>query len=646
MKKTVIISLISVTLFAFTTVTNKQNLIKDSCVNTFDNEKIWDGNLSEDKLDEFLKGSYTVVKGDISIENTKLTDLKSLSNLKRCEGIFYIKWNDVLNNIKGLHNLKWVNKFYIGSNPQLGTFEGLQNLEAVNTLDVNDNKNLYDITTLSGITVLYELSITDNVSLANLEGLQNIKSIKGNLSIENNDVTNLEGLRSLTEVGKELTISSNSRLKTLEGLEQIQKIKKIYISRNRNLTSLSNFKNLKSIDMLFISNSRSLIELTGFTAVKNIKELHVNSNKNLKIINFFEGLTNVKKLIEIEHNNSLKNVMGFNKLKNIGGDFRVSNNDSLKKITGFNNLEKVNTLFIWYNIFLESVENFKNLTYVESRLIIKGNHSLKSLKGLEKLKSVKVSVSIDNNNVNDFSVLSMPLLTYLVKNKTQYIFEDNNNNSIKIDELIENTTFRTLMTREFLKDKSKHKLYLMRNEILARKGYVFKDEELQKLFQSKKWYKPNNIGKIKLSEIDKKNIKLIEGIEKEIADYAVKLVPIIKNKFKTEAPFANNHKEYQSKIIDFIKTIDIDTILKSNRLSYHKDYFLHKDENNNYIENDRTEDRIHIFFGESKNVFSIVIANYFVYEFSGEIGRELTVFDFMIKKDYSFEYNKDFRKNN
>lgn len=108
MKKTVIISLISVTLFAFTTVTNKQNLIKDSCANTFDNEKIWNGNLSEDKLDEFLKGSYTVVKGDISIENTKLTDLKSLANLKRCEGTFYILNNDKLHRLRGLQNLDFI----------------------------------------------------------------------------------------------------------------------------------------------------------------------------------------------------------------------------------------------------------------------------------------------------------------------------------------------------------------------------------------------------------------------------------------------------------------------------------------------------------------------------------------------------------
>ncbi len=72
-----------------------------------------------------------------------------------------------------------------------------------------------------------------------------------------------------------------------------------------------------------------------------------------------------------------------------------------------------------------------------------------------------------------------------------------------------------LFTKSELSSKTSNELKLIRNEIYARKGYVFKNVELQKYFIKKKWYTPKRNIKIILSEIDNQNVNLIKQVETE-----------------------------------------------------------------------------------------------------------------------------------
>lgn len=59
---------------------------------------------------------------------------------------------------------------------------------------------------------------------------------------------------------------------------------------------------------------------------------------------------------------------------------------------------------------------------------------------------------------------------------------------------------------------SEHLSYL-RNEIFARKGYIFESEQLKLLFSKLSWYTPKFMS-VKLNEIEEWNIKLISEVEK------------------------------------------------------------------------------------------------------------------------------------
>src|SRR5215216_51704 len=71
------------------------------------------------------------------------------------------------------------------------------------------------------------------------------------------------------------------------------------------------------------------------------------------------------------------------------------------------------------------------------------------------------------------------------------------------------------ISEQMLQGLSLHELRLLRNEIYARHGKVFKEPWLQKYFSSFDWYKVDpNFSDALLSEVEKKNIATIAAYEK------------------------------------------------------------------------------------------------------------------------------------
>jgi hypothetical protein len=73
-------------------------------------------------------------------------------------------------------------------------------------------------------------------------------------------------------------------------------------------------------------------------------------------------------------------------------------------------------------------------------------------------------------------------------------------------------TFEHLSDQE-LESKSKEELRLIRNEVFARKGYVFKSEDLNTYFKTKSWYTPDATIKVTLSDKEQSYIDKVKNIE-------------------------------------------------------------------------------------------------------------------------------------
>jgi len=68
-----------------------------------------------------------------------------------------------------------------------------------------------------------------------------------------------------------------------------------------------------------------------------------------------------------------------------------------------------------------------------------------------------------------------------------------------------------LLDKEEIGLLSKRMLRIARNEIYARRGYVFKDPLLNEFFKRKKWYRPA-AGEVQLSEVEKSNAALLASL--------------------------------------------------------------------------------------------------------------------------------------
>jgi hypothetical protein len=109
-------------------------------------------------------------------------------------------------------------------------------------------------------------------------------------------------------------------------------------------------------------------------------------------------------------------------------------------------------------------------------------------------------------------------MKYLVIVLTSLIFSCSDSKNSKQDIKSSQTSDKLrLIEEKDIKDKNLNELRLVRNEIFARHGYIFKSEELTNHFSKMDWYNPRftNVNS-RLTHIDSLNIQLILKKENEL----------------------------------------------------------------------------------------------------------------------------------
>lgn len=88
------------------------------------------------------------------------------------------------------------------------------------------------------------------------------------------------------------------------------------------------------------------------------------------------------------------------------------------------------------------------------------------------------------------------------------------------------------LTARDLENFDAEELSLMRNEIFARYGYIFKKPELIEHFSEEDWYKPSepdvNVITARLTDIEKSNIKLIQVREAWLRPVSINKLPLLR----------------------------------------------------------------------------------------------------------------------
>lgn len=297
---------------------------------------------TQEQVNNFGANHYTSVDGEIDISGNTINSLASLSDLIMANGILNIN-NTQLTSLNGLNNLRYVGgMFDIYNNPLLLNFNGLNNLEKVNN----------------------SFSIRNNASLINCNGLNNLKYISngGDFSIENNNnLENLSGLDNLKGVSFSLHISYNSKLTSISALSNLEIINiEIYINDNPLLQSLNGLEKIKKVERLYIINNQALTNLNGLNNIESVGwVIKIDSNNNLTSLNGLEKVTTlaltgeITSYLEITGNSNLTSLIGLQNLSIMGGsnrNLKIINNTNLSGFCPLKTLLTNNQNFNSFNI--------------------------------------------------------------------------------------------------------------------------------------------------------------------------------------------------------------------------------------------------------------------------------------------------------
>ena len=94
----------------------------------------------------------------------------------------------------------------------------------------------------------------------------------------------------------------------------------------------------------------------------------------------------------------------------------------------------------------------------------------------------------------------------------------NNNSSAGNSSIFPQASDRPLSIED-VENLNGWELKIMRNEIYARHGYIFRTEEMKEYFKSQRWYEPKyeNVDDM-LTKVEKQNIKLIKRYESRLGN--------------------------------------------------------------------------------------------------------------------------------
>lgn len=148
------------------------------------------------------------------------------------------------------------------------------------------------------------------------------------------------------------------------------------------------------------------------------------------------------------------------------------------------------------------------------RLLGEGNFILKSESGSTSNSKTNSSTTSTDDLKKKELELKEKELNMKEEELNRQKANDNNRNNTGISGKYPEGSTRTL-TPSDVQGMSKYELKIMRNEIFARHGYIFKTDDMKNYFLRQSWYVPlyENVDN-RLSALEKSNVDLIKSYEK------------------------------------------------------------------------------------------------------------------------------------
>jgi hypothetical protein len=383
-------------------------------------------------------GGCTVISGTLTIRGNDISNLSPLSQITSvgalyvtdCSQLWDLSWLYNITNISGSNP----ESIRIARNASLRSIDGLEGITSVpGKILVQDNPALpnidgfHSITTMSGQGA--NIYINGNIALENIDGFRSLKTLSGGsiggvISIAYNPaLKNINGLSSITRVeGADamVEILHNEALVNLDGLSSLTQIATGSSSKHAQLKITENFAltngcgaykllsaNDPNLDVTISDNGsvteESIIAGGPCGTIGCNGDITLSSQAEVDAFPSSHGCSVINGVLNIQGADitNLDSLYKITKATTVS----VHNNHQLTNIAGLSNLTEVDEITLSSNSVLADLTPLSSLHTVHGLLNIGFNSNMRSLHGLENIKSVN-ELRITGQTLDDLTGLS------------------------------------------------------------------------------------------------------------------------------------------------------------------------------------------------------------------------------------------------
>jgi len=225
---------------------------------------------TQQELDEFGAMCYSSIIGRLDIiSDDDIDNLKALSSLREITSLTYINVPQ-LTSLEGLQNLEKLGHHFTLS--ELVNLKSIRHLSSLKHAEAGISLNrlplIENLRGLENLTYLNSIGLSDCPSLNSIEALNASENIFwGRIDLYKCPlIASLSVFQKIERVGI-ITIAQMDGLETLHGLHNMSSSHSIHLSNNKNLTSLSGLDKLTEMFGLYLRSNGALENLNGLEAL-------------------------------------------------------------------------------------------------------------------------------------------------------------------------------------------------------------------------------------------------------------------------------------------------------------------------------------------------------------------------------------------
>lgn len=236
--------------------------------------------------------SITVVRDELELSNSSLTDFSTWSTLDSIAELSIRFGNNNLTNLTGLENLSSLNEFE--------SFAPLDDISAISNLKLErfllHNSNITSITGFNSCTEMTDINLQDNPLLTSVTGFQALEKLNTNLILQRNFLLDdISGFTNLEILGGGINLY-DTKLTDLSDLQSIKALNvgTYRIQNNNQLIDISELSKLQYTNSIDINNNDLLsdccivrtLQLSGIANQIVINTNNTDCGDILEVINF------------------------------------------------------------------------------------------------------------------------------------------------------------------------------------------------------------------------------------------------------------------------------------------------------------------------------------------------------------------------